>query len=164
VPANWHYVDQNHIPVLRRIRKRIMQFTANNGISSQNVARLANVLRQLRERGIFVVAFNPPVASEVARAMATDPSQRTLWNTYRPSMVQLFASLDIPFLFLETPATLGLDDRYMFDGIHAEETFHLYILRALLSDARVKNALPQAEGAVDRAIADPRTDFWNASL
>jgi hypothetical protein len=69
------------------------------------------------------------------------------------------------FLFLMRPSLLlGMDDRAMTDGIHAEETFQVHALKALLSDGRVREALPGAEGVLDRALASPATNYWNPDL
>ena len=49
-----------------------------------------------------------------------------------------------------------MDDRALSDGFHAEETFQVHALKALLRDARVRAALPGAEAVLDRALASPR--------
>ena len=55
-------------------------------------------------------------------------------------------------------------DGSMTDGIHAEETFQVHALKALLSDDRVREALPGAEDVLDRALASPATNYWNPDL
>jgi hypothetical protein len=57
-----------------------------------------------------------------------------------------------------------MDDRAMSDGIHAEETFQIHVLKALLHDDRVRAALPGAEAVLDRALASPATNYWNPDL
>ena len=52
----------------------------------------------------------------------------------------------------------------MSDGIHAEETFQIHVLKALLHDDRVRAALPGAEAILDRALASPATNYWNPDL
>ena len=52
----------------------------------------------------------------------------------------------------------------MSDGEHAEETFHVHVLKALLGDDRLSAALPGARAVLDRAIASPRTNYWEPDL
>ena len=61
-------------------------------------------------------------------------------------------------------ASVGMDDRALSDGFHAEETFQAHALKALLRDARVRAALPGAEAALDRALASPRTNYWESDF
>ena len=48
--------------------------------------------------------------------------------------------------------------------MHAEETFQIHALKALLRDDRVRAALPGAEAVLDRALASPATNYWNPDL
>jgi hypothetical protein len=54
---------------------------------------------------------------------------------------------------------LGLDDRYMIDGIHAEETFHVHMLRRMLGDPRLAALLPGTLPVLDAALSSPKTNF-----
>jgi hypothetical protein len=59
---------------------------------------------------------------------------------------------------------MGLDDRYMIDGIHGGETLHVHVLRRMLRDPRVAEALPEAAGVLDAALGSSRTNFWSADI
>ena len=122
------------------------------------------MLAILQRRGVLVLGFDPPVSSEAAAALDRDPRERALWVEYRADVPALFAEVGFPFVDASTPSALGLDDRYMFDGFHAEEAFHLYVLRRFAADPRVDAALPDMREVVERAIDSPRTNYWYADL
>lgn len=52
----------------------------------------------------------------------------------------------------------------MADAIHAADTFHLHILRKLLKDPRVREALPTCSEAVEAGIRSPLTTPWYPDL
>ena len=79
-------------------------------------------------------------------------------------MPELFRKHGFPVLDASEASSLGMDDRALTDGIHAEATFQVHALKALLSDDRVREALPGAEGVLDRALASPATNYWNPDL
>ena len=54
----------------------------------------------------------------------------------------------------------GPDFQLLFDGMHAEETFHLHLLRRLLKDPAVQAALPHTSARVEAALSDPATNFY----
>jgi len=47
---------------------------------------------------------------------------------------------------------------------YSAETFHLHLLRRLLSDSRVRAALPGVPEAVEGAIQSPSTDHRQAEF
>ena len=49
----------------------------------------------------------------------------------------------------------------MSDGFHAEETFHVHVVKTMLRDDRVRALFPGAEAVLDRALASPRTNYWD---
>lgn len=160
--AGWRFVDRERPPVLRRIRRGTHFFEVTDGASPQRLALLRETLARLVARGALVAGFAPPLATEAARLLEADPRHARLWREYREQVPRVFAELGLPFLDASTPATLGLDDRYLIDGLHAEETFHLHVLLRLIEDPRLDRALPTARRAIGRALASPRTNYWRA--
>lgn len=158
--AGWRFVDREHPTILERIRSGIMRFEPAGGISPDRMRQLRSALEAWKRRGTLVVGFLPPIHSEAVSQLATLPQYRNLWAEYRHDVPALFKELDMPCLDASSPAILGRDDRDMKDGYHAEETFHLYLLRRLLHDSRVRAALPTAGVAVERLLASPRTNYW----
>jgi hypothetical protein len=88
------------------------------------------------------------------------PEHHRFWVEYRTLLRQLCRELNLPYCDASTTQELGLQDIMMGDGIHAEETFHLYILRDWLKDPRVRRALPDTSRAVEAALRAPRTNIW----
>jgi len=167
VPADargWRFVDRERPTVARRIRRGVELFEPTHGVAPARVARLRRGLLRLRGRGCLVVGFAPPVYSGAAALLEQDERHRRLWREYREVLPRLFAALDMPYVDASTPARLGLDDRYLLDGFHPEETFLVHLLRRMLQDPRVAGALPTAGAAVERALASPRTNYWHADL
>jgi hypothetical protein len=107
-----------------------------------------------------VIGYLPPFSSAVLAALQSDPHHSRLWADFRRTIPEIFGRHRFPLLDASDPAPLGMDDRALSDGFHAEETFQLHVLDALLRDARVRAALPGARAVVDRALASPRTNYW----
>ena len=57
-----------------------------------------------------------------------------------------------------------MTDRFMSDGFHGEETIHARVVQLMLRDPRVRDAFPDADAALARALASPRTDDWHVDL
>jgi hypothetical protein len=79
-------------------------------------------------------------------------------------MPEVFRRHGFPLIDASDAASLGMDDRAMSDGMHAEETFQLHVLKALLQDERTRAVFPGAEAVIDRALASPRTNHWDPDL
>lgn len=163
-PQAWGFVDRERPPIARQIRRGIGFFPVSDGVSPARLARLRDAVAALRDRGVLVVGFGPPVYSGAAELLEADPRHRRLWREYREHVPRVFEELGQPFVDASTPAVLGLDDRYMTDGFHAEETFHLHLLRRVLADGRAARALPAALAAVKQALASPGTNPWYADF
>jgi hypothetical protein len=159
-PDGWRFIDRERPTVVDRIRTATARFQISDGVSQSRLAALRGSLAGLSRRGVLVLGFAPPLSDEAAALLAADARHQRLWRGYREEVPALFLAMELPFVDASTPATLGLDDRYMRDGFHGEETLHLYILRRLLADSTVAAALPTARCSVERAIASPGTNMW----
>jgi hypothetical protein len=93
-----------------------------------------------------------------------DPVRYFGFILFFPQPVELFRRHGFPVMDASETASAGMDDRAMSDGFHAEETFHLHVLKALLRDDRVRALFPGAETVLDRALAWPRTNYWEADF
>jgi hypothetical protein len=159
--ASRRFVDTARPPYAVAARNGQNHFRITEGVSPALLAGLRDAVEALRRRGTLVVAFAPPIAGEVAAVLEEIPAQRAFWHDYRRRVAALFADLDLPYVDASTPGQLGLDDRSMLDGIHAEETLHLHLLRRMLQDPRMSGRLPGARAAVAHALAAPETDVWH---
>ncbi|MDB6040060.1 MAG: hypothetical protein JWM99_3901 [Verrucomicrobiales bacterium] len=158
--TDWRFKDRESPPIPERIRNAEKGFESTPHASAFRLRELRRALQRLKSGGATVIGFLPPVSSESYHLLSTLPAHQQFWSEYKTETANLFKELDMPFTDATDLAPLGLDDRYMTDGIHAEETFHLYLLRQMLKDSRVQEALPHTGIAVNTALADPATNFY----
>ena len=155
-----HFTDPEIPPIAERIRGGQDRFEWTTGVSPQRLEKLRTALQTLQGKGVHVLLYAPPLDSHSARLMATMPQQQRMWASYRTELPRLCRELKIPFCGAWTPAALGLDDRAMFDGVHAEETLHLHILRTWLRDSAARKLLPGTQERVEMLLRSPRTGVW----
>lgn len=159
-----HWVERMSAFHLERIAREDMQFLPTPRISNRLLKEFRDDILELKNRGVLVVGFLPPFSSDIVRALDLSQHQRELWRQYAKEVPALFTELDLPCIDASTAASLGLDDRYMRDGVHAMETFHLHLLQTMLNDSRVESALPSARSCIQRALTSRHTDFWHADF
>ena len=158
------FVDLERPTTVKRIRMGSGFFKAAPEVSAARLQALRDALATLRGRGALIVGFAPPICSEGVRLLETDPRHRRFWLQYRDRLKRTFDELGLPYVDASSPDQLGLDDRYMVDGIHGGETLHVHVLRRMLDDPRVAAALPAASGVIEAAIGSSRTNFWRADF
>lgn len=160
-PAEWK-IDE------RKWLEKVRQGTDNNvfttGISQSLLQRLRVAVKKMQDKKVLVLIFAPPQISRAVALYETMPQQRGFWREHITALTALCREFNIPYCDASTPQKLGLTDAAMSDGVHAEETLHLYVLRAWLKDARVRKALPDASRVVEAAIKSPRTGLWFPDL
>lgn len=158
------FVDPERPTTVKRIRTGTGFFKPSPRVSGPRLHALRQALSALQSRGILVVGFAPPVCSEGVGLLETDPRHQRFWFQYRDRVKRMFDELGLPFVDASSPTELGLDDRFMIDGIHGGETLYVHLLRRMLDDPRVSEALPTASRVVDAAILSSSTDFWRADF
>jgi hypothetical protein len=133
-------------------------------LSRERFAQLDRLLSRLEARGVTVLGFASAFTGAFVDARQSDPRSRRVWVDFRDEIPKLFAKHNMPFVMAMRTSDLGLDDRYMWDSHHPNDTFHLYVLRALLRDPKASQALPTTGRAVEAAIASPKTNVWYPDL
>lgn len=156
----WAFVDRETPPVIERVRSGTGNFPPATSLSRDRVALLDEVLAAYQTRHVLVIGYLPPFSSEVLAQLESDPRHRFFWADFRREMPELLARHGFPLFDASATTAVGLDDRAMSDGFHAEETFQARVVRALLDDERIRAALPGTEAVLDRALASPRTNYW----
>ncbi|MEZ5351572.1 MAG: hypothetical protein R2762_02975 [Bryobacteraceae bacterium] len=136
------FVDTADPPVAERVKKGTYEFAANSVVSRERLERLRLILRQFRDRGTLVIGVAPPLASAAVDLLGADPRHRQFWKEFREETSRVFRQTGFPFLDASDPRTLGLDDRYLFDGFQAGEVFWAPALERLAKDPRVERVLP----------------------
>lgn len=163
-PAGWRFVDREQPPIIERVIAASEGFQPADRLSPARLALLDTALARLEARRVLVVGYLPPFSSAVLSALRTDSRHARLWSDFERRVPDLFRRHGFPVVDASDPTAFGMDDRAMIDGIHADETFHLYVIRAMMADARVRAVLPGADAAVARALQSPRTNYWRADL
>ena len=163
-PDAWRFVDREDPPIIDRVSQAVANFPPAESISPARVALLDAALMRFAARGVLVIGYLPPFSSRVLAALRSDPRHAQLWADFVCRVPDLFRRHGFPLVDASDVAQFGMDDRAMSDGIHAEETFHLHVVQALIGDPRVRAALPGADAAVAQALASPRTNYWQADL
>lgn len=156
----WRYIDSEKPPVKDRVNNQNKQFPPTDGLSKIHLEQLKRAILQLRRRGVFVIVILPPVADEIAALLTVSPGQQKIWAEYKTVLPDMFKQLDLPILDASTPSNLGLDDRYMADGFHGEETLHLHLIKKLIQNERVAMLFPRAASLVDKALSYSQTNYW----
>ena len=162
--SEWRFVDRETPPIIDRVRGAYANFPPAERVSSERLALLDRTLARLHERHVTVVGYLPPFASEVVAALRSDPRHARFWAEFRRVVPDVFRRHGFAIVDASETAAFGMDDRAMSDGEHAEETFQVHVLKALVGDGRLSEALPGARAVLDRAIASPRTNYWEPDL
>ena len=160
----WRFVDRESPPIVDRVTSATANFPPADRVSPERLALLDGALARLRQKHVSVVGYLPPFASEVVARLSTDPRHSRFWADFRRTMPEVFRRHGFAMIDASEPSAFGMDDRAMSDGEHAEETFHLHVLKALLGDDRLREILPGARTVLERAIASPRTNYWEPDL
>ena len=157
----WAFVDRETPPIVERVKSASANFPPAHGVSPEQLALLDFVLAEYGRKRVVVIGYLPPFSSEVVGQLESDPRHSRFWSDFRRTIPELFRKHGFPVIDASEAAAVGMDDRALSDGFHAEETFQARALKALLRDARVQAVLPGAEAALDRALASPATNYWH---
>jgi hypothetical protein len=160
----WIFVDRETPPIIERVKHAVANFLPTDRVSPERLALLELVLACYEKQHVFVIGYLPPFSSEVVAALESDRRHARFWSDFRRRVPAVFQTHGFPVIDASETAAVGMDDRAMSDGFHAEETFQIHVLKALLRDERVQRVFPGAEAALDRALASPRTNHWEADL
>ena len=161
---DWVFVDREMPPIIDRVKYAFGNFPPTDRVSPERLALLDFVLAEYEKKHVFVIGYLPPFSSAVVTALESDRRHAPFWSDFRRRVPALFRAHGFPVIDASETATIGMDDRAMSDGFHAEETFQVHVLKALLRDGRVQTVFPGAEAVLDRALASPGTNYWEADL
>lgn len=106
-------------------------FAPGTGISQRAVAALRQLLQICREQGVHVVAYVPPYASPVYRAVQEAPSHYPHMLGVQEALRPIFAEGGSPFYDYQDIHLVSESDEDFLDGIHPGERTHAQILQRL---------------------------------
>jgi hypothetical protein len=119
--ADPRYRDREVPPMVERVAAGTHQF-APGALAPERVERFTAVLGRLAATsGMAVAILVPPVSSEVAGAIAARPDFANTWQAAEAAILASAATAGVPVSGPHVPGDLSLDDRAMFDGVHAGE-------------------------------------------
>jgi hypothetical protein len=157
-PEEW----RRRLPGKKTVNKDILgenfPFAFTNGASPALLEQLRSALLKFKARGVFIIGYNPPVASEWAEVVSTSPRHKEFWKQYHEKVPELFHSLQFPFVDVIKPQQFGLDDRYMRNWYHAHDTFDMNLLRRLCEDPQIRALFPDVSAVAQKALSSPRTN------
>ena len=122
--------------------------------------RLEAVLIKFQQRGTRIVGFIPPTAGEVRRLYASHPQHYGVFADFKEKVPALFRQHGWTLFDGSDPASVGLDDRCMKDEDHAQETYHVALLRELGRDAALGAALSINTNYLQSLLVDAGTTVW----
>ncbi|MEK7078195.1 MAG: hypothetical protein AAB911_01365 [Patescibacteria group bacterium] len=107
--------------VLDRINNGTDPFEQGSFFSEDRFNLLAEFLEISKKKGIKVVGLATPFSSEVIKELKSSVYQRDLFNNFQARIPLLFDEFGFQFFDYSDLASLGLNDLYMFDGMHSTE-------------------------------------------
>ena len=122
--------------------------------------RFEAVLIKFQQRGTHIIGFIPPMAGEVRGLYANNPKHYGIVADFREKIPALFRQHGWPLFDGSDPASVGLDDRCMKDEDHAQETYHVALLRELGRDASLGAALNINTNYLQSLLEDTGTTVW----
>jgi hypothetical protein len=122
--------------------------------------RFEAVLMKFQQRGTRIIGFIPPLAGELRRLYANHPQHYGIVADFMERIPVMFRQHGWPLFEGSDPASVGLDDRCMKDEDHAQETYHVALLRELGRDASVAAALNVNTNYLQQLLSDPSTTAW----
>ena len=156
-PEEWRH----RLPGKKIVNKDILgenfPFAFTEGVPNSLLDQLRAALLKFKARGVFVIGYNPPIASEWAALVSTSPRHKEFWKEYHEKVPELFRSVQFPFVDVITPQQIGLDDRYMRDWYHGHDTFDMTMLRRFCEEPQIRPLFPDVPAVADKALKSPRT-------
>jgi hypothetical protein len=135
------YRDREFPPIRDRVTMETAPFEKSDGIDWDAARRVVAALARLRDAGVEVYAIEPPVSDEVAALLSASPGLSRWWREYTTEFPRLFREANLSLFVAGSPSTHGLDDRYMFDGMHPGEVFVALMLEDMIAGAPKGSAL-----------------------
>ncbi|MEC7520546.1 MAG: hypothetical protein VYE22_11805 [Myxococcota bacterium] len=140
------YRDREDPPVVERVARSSRQFAVDGGFDAVRWRAATEAMRALE--GTHVVLFVPPLSTEVRAAIEASPEHLRWWSAYLDAAR---GTRGVQVVVAETPATYGLDDRYMLDGFHPSEVLLGRVVEAMREGAPDGSLLGRVDAGWSRA-------------
>ena len=107
------------------VQEDAVRWAATNGpnlvrfrFSPERLRLLEALWRDLRARGVQIVAYIPPYHPAAWRVMLAEPRQREALDEMRAAIAGLAARMNVPFQDFADPATIPCAADEFFDAVH----------------------------------------------
>lgn len=136
---------------LGRVAEGSKRYEFGDTVDPAAVEELTRLLAELRRRDIFVVAYLPPYAPTVERALK-DSGRHTYLPRIAPTIAPLLHEARVPFIDFTSCESIGCRDDEFVDGVHPGTSVDARILIALA------DAAPWLDPWVDQAALQRRIE------
>ncbi len=126
------YVDRESPPVIYRVKNNKNFFTIPE---SHSIDILVKALEMLERSGVEVYAIFPAFSNEVVEVFMQDQSLRKAWEMYLSQLPGRLEKAEISCYSDVCPALFGLEDEYMFDGMHPSEVLMAHQILKIIKTA-----------------------------
>ena len=123
-----------------QVQEDAVHWAATNGpnlvrfrFNPERLRLLEALWRDLRARGVQIVAYIPPYHPAAWRVMAAEPRQHEALDEMRAAIAALAARMKVPFRDFADPAAIPCTADEFFDGVHPRPSCLEKLLRRLSS-------------------------------
>jgi hypothetical protein len=147
------YRDRESPPMIDRVPTGRVPFTPSDGLDPGLVTSALLALRELSAMGIETQVYLPPVSSALAAALSASPRHGRWWREYREEFPRALRQAGFVVTGPARPVDDGLDDRYMFDGVHPSEVMVARAVAGMVRAAQPGGVLGALDAAALEALA-----------
>ncbi len=122
------HVDFHVPPIIDRFKYEHDEWTRTPELSEDHVEEFVQAVANLQAQGIEVHVFATPFTDELVEFVANDSVMAPWWEEWITTLDNELAPLGLKLDAPLSPSSLGADDRYMWDAIHASEVFITQVL------------------------------------
>lgn len=106
-------------------------------IEQKQVEELRELIALSKRHGVRLVLILPPFAHAVFGTMQNIPNHADFLNRMKKLVTAEARAGEVELYDFHDLATIGIDDRHTFDGIHADEVAHMEMVRRMASGSSV---------------------------
>ncbi len=137
--VNDAYVDRETPPIIDRLKNGSKQFVFDNDFDKLKLSILDKFLKFCKNNDIKVIGMAPPFSTEVYKELNYSINYKNLLIPYQEDLPKVFSNYGFYFFDASDITKLGLNDKYMYDGIHGTETALAKIFKIIFSSEIIEN-------------------------
>ena len=147
------YVDRESPPIITRVKNN-QNFLTPPYFEFLDV--LVTALEKVQKSGVEVYAILPAFSSEVVDEFTQSKLFKEAWKIYREKLPRRLEGINVNCLLGVSPDTFGLNDKYMFDGMHPSEVLMGHQMLELFKNVPTGSYLRKVDvEKVEKMIKNP---------